>query len=167
VSIPNPRPDELVGQPSIRVVVCHTTYLRKFLHPLVSVADLTIRFVSGQCHSKDDLFSKWSRELGFPAYFGRNWDAFEEMIGDLDWLSVPRVLLVVEKSQELLAGHPADFACLMDILVKAIEDDKQPSRDLAEPSLTVILQCDCSAAEDFATRMLTLGCRIPYLSLSA
>ena len=32
-----------------------------------------------------DIFGELARELGFPEWFGRNWDALEDCLGDLSW----------------------------------------------------------------------------------
>jgi hypothetical protein len=35
--------------------------------------------------AKEDLFEGLSRALAFPEWFGRNWDALEDLLGDLSW----------------------------------------------------------------------------------
>jgi hypothetical protein len=35
--------------------------------------------------ARDDLFDSLSGALGFPEWFGRNWDALEDVLGDLSW----------------------------------------------------------------------------------
>ncbi|MGH9120384.1 MAG: barstar family protein [Acidimicrobiales bacterium] len=55
--------------------------------------------------TRRDLFREFQRALELPDYFGRNWDALDECLADLDWLdgksnSVPQgYVLVVEESQ--------------------------------------------------------------------
>ena len=35
--------------------------------------------------AKEDLFDSLARALDFPDWFGRNWDALEDVLGDLSW----------------------------------------------------------------------------------
>lgn len=35
--------------------------------------------------ARDDVLERIARALGFPAWFGRNWDALEDCLGDLSW----------------------------------------------------------------------------------
>lgn len=77
----------------------------------------------GQVQSKDELHRLLSRELGFPDFYGRNWDAFWDAITGL--IEMPSQLTVVgmarlrqrlpreaanltESLQEYAAQHP-DF----------------------------------------------------------
>jgi hypothetical protein len=47
---------------------------------------------------KEKVLSVLSRALRFPRYFGWNWDALEECLGDLSWMppTIDRVILVHE-----------------------------------------------------------------------
>ena len=62
------------------------------------------------------LVSECARALEFPAGSGRNWDAFEEMLADLEWLPAHGYLLIVSHADQLLAQHPEDYATLIEIL---------------------------------------------------
>lgn len=42
-----------------------------------------------------DLFQSYARQLRLPSYFGWNWDAFEECLGDRSWLIPPRPVALV------------------------------------------------------------------------
>jgi len=49
--------------------------------------------VPARIASKEELLTTLANHLRFPDYFGGNWDAFEECLRDLSWLSVGRVVL--------------------------------------------------------------------------
>lgn len=38
------------------------------------------------CDTKENLFKYFSEQLEFPDYFGKNWDAFDECVHDLEWI---------------------------------------------------------------------------------
>lgn len=91
--------------------------------------------------ARDDALERIARALEFPAWFGRNWDALEDCLGDLSWRGAaghvlvfdafPRgdalgVLLdVLRSTAEYWAGRGrAFFAVLVD-----------PRRELSLPDL--------------------------------
>ncbi|MBV6703304.1 barstar family protein [Kitasatospora aureofaciens] len=86
--------------------------------------------VDGQrCRTKADLLTTWAQALAFPGYFGHNWDAFEECLGDVlhpagdpDRPSA-RLLVVVTDADALLADAPgAELTTLLRILDAAAVD---------------------------------------------
>ena len=63
-----------------------------------SLTDLTrmddfVAWVPDRITTRDQLFTALQQELGFPSYFGRNWDALYDCLGDLSWIANSRVIL--------------------------------------------------------------------------
>ena len=61
--------------------------------------------------------------LAFPAYFGHNWDAFEECLTDLSWLSpapAGGVILLYTQAAPFIRRAPADWATARAILEAAV-----------------------------------------------
>jgi hypothetical protein len=46
---------------------------------------------------KDRLLADLAAALEFPAWFGRNWDALEDCLGDLSWSDAAGHVLIVEE----------------------------------------------------------------------
>jgi hypothetical protein len=70
------------------------------------------------CRDKQALMERVARALEFPDWFGGNWDALEDCLGDLSWRApAPQVLLF--EGHELLPRE--DVAVLLDILGSSAE----------------------------------------------
>lgn len=86
------------------------------------VARLAERF-----EDREKLFDCLSEELQFPDYFGRNWDALYDLLCDLSWIDVKRVVLLHEG---LPALQGAALSAYLEILADSIstwrrvEDDE-------------------------------------------
>lgn len=66
---------------------------------------------------KSTLLEAMADGLLFPAWFGGNWDALADCLGDLSWLDARRgMLLLLDHSGDLRDAAPDDFATLLDIL---------------------------------------------------
>jgi hypothetical protein len=66
------------------------------------------------------FFDESAAALQFPPYFGENWNAFDEMIVDLDWLAGDAYLLLVTDAELLLVdADTEDFRILSDIMSRA------------------------------------------------
>jgi hypothetical protein len=90
---------------------------------------LTVLTVRGRkMRTVDGLFDEMAAALQFPGYFGENWPAFDECLGDMDWLT-PRsgiVVAVLEPDQVLQDAADADLAALTRAMAHAAETYAQP-----------------------------------------
>jgi len=87
---------------------------------LTTPSGFAARTIDGRrARTKRGLLAECARVFEFPAGSGRNWDAFEEMLEDLEWLPARGYLLVVKDADELLADDPEDYDTFIDI-VKAV-----------------------------------------------
>jgi hypothetical protein len=68
--------------------------------------------------AKPALLRSIGLALGFPDWFGENWDALEDCLTDLSWRQAEGHALVLEGFQSLPAG---DVGVLIDVLASAAE----------------------------------------------
>jgi len=64
------------------------------------------------------LLRRIAAALGFPAWFGENWDALEDCLTDLSWREAQGHVLVLQGFQFLPAD---DLGVLIDVLTTAAE----------------------------------------------
>ena len=80
----------------------------------LSLARIALQDVSG----KSALLRRIAAKLGFPGWFGENWDALEDCLTDLSWREGEGHVLVLEGFQFL----PADeLGVLIDVMSSAAE----------------------------------------------
>jgi len=65
---------------------------------------------------KATFLAQTAAAFGFPAYFGKNWDAFEEMLVDPSWRPTPGLLLLYDNPVTLAQRDPAAWRTLYTIL---------------------------------------------------
>jgi hypothetical protein len=88
-------------------------------------------FHGRKCRTTAGLMGEFARVLEFPTYFGKNWDAFEECVTDLQWLPAPGYLFIVTEAEQLLPDHDEEYETFLKILeesgkVWATEQDVRP-----------------------------------------
>jgi RNAse (barnase) inhibitor barstar len=54
------------------------------------------------------FFVEYARAFRFPDYFGANWPAFDECLGDLDWLPSHAYTTVITSGESLLRDFPVE-----------------------------------------------------------
>jgi RNAse (barnase) inhibitor barstar len=69
-----------------------------------------------RCRTKRALLDELARDLGFPAHFGRTWDALEDCLTDLEWLPAAGYRLVITAADRLLARSPAHYTTFVALL---------------------------------------------------
>lgn len=78
---------------------------------------------------RDGLFERLATSLEFPDWFGRNWDALADCLGDLSWLRANGYMLLLEHCDGFRAAHGADFATALQVFAAAAEawrDERVP-----------------------------------------
>ena len=71
------------------------------------------------CRDKSDALARIGTALSFPGWFGANWDALADCLGDLSWLLAPGYLLMIENGGTWRAAEGAEFDTLLSILNEA------------------------------------------------
>jgi hypothetical protein len=77
-------------------------------------ARVTLKGVS----AKDPLLAAIAHALGFPQWFGGNWDALEDCLTDLSWREAEGHVIVFDGFQDVNAD---DMGILIDILSSSAE----------------------------------------------
>ncbi len=80
---------------------------------------------------KADLLSRSAEALRFPAYFGHNWDAFEECLSDMSWAAEGLALLLFDHAGRFAAAEPEQFAMALEILAAAVANRQAGPAPLA------------------------------------
>jgi RNAse (barnase) inhibitor barstar len=71
--------------------------------------------------SKETFLRKAAEVMKFPAYFGLNWDAFDECITDLTWCPAERYVLFYDRPDVFMQADPTGWQIALDILRSAEE----------------------------------------------
>jgi hypothetical protein len=73
----------------------------------LAAAGWTLHVLDGRfLGRREDLLDRLAAELSFPAWFGRNFDALADCLGDLSWLSGVGHVLVWDHWGNLAAADP-------------------------------------------------------------
>lgn len=79
--------------------------------------------IDGSLRDEEHIFDAFSSALAFPDYCGRNWNAFEECIRDLSWLSPKRqIVLILSDEAGLLSLQNETWTLLLDVLSSASKE---------------------------------------------
>ncbi len=71
------------------------------------------------CSEKAELLARLAKALGFPAWFGHNWDALADCVTDLGWRPAVGYVLILENAAELQQVQPEVFDTALAILADA------------------------------------------------
>lgn len=78
---------------------------------------------------KAALFERLATALEFPDWFGHNWDALADCLGDLSWLPADGYLILLEHCDSFRTRHSGDFATALQVFAAAAEawrDERVP-----------------------------------------
>src|SRR2546423_736593 len=66
--------------------------------------------------TKTALLDEIASALAFPEWFGRNWDALDDCLGDLSWLPVGPISLIWADPSALRDADPGSYEIALEIL---------------------------------------------------
>lgn len=78
-----------------------------------------VRVDCAGCADKAGLLERMADALGFPAWFGGNWDALFDCLADLSWRPAPGYVLVLENTGTLRQYAPESLDTAVAILADA------------------------------------------------
>jgi len=67
------------------------------------------------CKDKDAALARMARALDFPDWFGGNWDALADCLGDMSWYPAPGYVLLLDHVSEWKQADPVGFDVLLEI----------------------------------------------------
>lgn len=70
----------------------------------------------GEVRNKDSLLDAVAQSIGFPDWFGENWDAFEDCLTDLSWRPAEGYVLVLCNCDALSAASRQTLDTALNIL---------------------------------------------------
>lgn len=70
---------------------------------------------------KEQLMTAMATALDLPEHFGRNWDALEECLLELEGIEAKGYVLLYDHIDGLLTAHPDQFTTLLEVLRDAVE----------------------------------------------
>lgn len=83
---------------------------------------IQVFYIDGQeIYNKETFLKKTAEAMKFPAYFGFNWDAFEECITDLTWCPAKKYVLMYERPDVFAHADPSQWQIAIEILHSAEE----------------------------------------------
>jgi RNAse (barnase) inhibitor barstar len=108
-----------IAPPWVEVICNATDGFSKKLIQECPGSFVVARIPGEKCETKEDLFTHFGSTLKFPNYFGKNWNAFEECIRDLEWLPAGGYVIVIDRAERLLIVNESDYRLFVDIMQKA------------------------------------------------
>ena len=79
----------------------------------------TVWLIDGPAHTKDELMDSFAAGCSLPAWFGHNYDALADCLGDLD-VGQRGAILVWSTAGQYRAAAPAQWSTMRSILEHAV-----------------------------------------------
>jgi len=74
------------------------------------------------CADKANFLDRIAAALRFPDWFGRNWDALADCLGDLGWLPADGYVIMLANADSFRTAAEADFDTALQIFDEAAQD---------------------------------------------
>lgn len=79
-------------------------------------------YINGsQVSNKETFLNEVALSLQFPDYFGKNWDALQDCLTDLEWVSAQGYVIFYEDAESFAQQNPQDWKIALNVLSSAVE----------------------------------------------
>ena len=98
--------------------------------------DALVLRIPAKARGKEKLFGVLVKGLRLPSYFGWNWDALDECLNDLSWLSDETRVIIVHEGLPFSCGGeqlPAYLNLLRDVVGARRKSNVPPSFEVVFP----------------------------------
>ena len=77
-------------------------------------------YINGRAvQDKQSFLHEAGQAMAFPGYYGRNWDAFEEMVNDLSWVQAAGYVILYDYVHHFASRQPDAWQTALSILDRA------------------------------------------------
>ena len=108
-------PEETLLKPGAPCVLLAKGHKERVLPDDFSIFQLD----AGRMKNLEGLYDEMSSVLSLPDYFGRNFNALEECLTDLEWIQANGYLVVIKNADLLLSDEPFES---LEGLLSVLED---------------------------------------------
>ncbi|WP_206360505.1 barstar family protein [Pseudomonas viridiflava] len=102
-------------------VSIHFVRAEEIKHALDSLEGMVATGSIVNVRSVKDLFAVVASAMKFPDYFGNNWDALDECLGDMDWFPADSYCLVLREAAKGWSQAPYALGCFATAWLEAAE----------------------------------------------
>jgi len=78
-----------------------------------------VRIDLGGCCDKQAFLARTAAALGFPDWFGANWDALFDCLADLSWRPAAGYVLILDHAEDMRRHAPEAFDTALAVLADA------------------------------------------------
>jgi RNAse (barnase) inhibitor barstar len=99
-----------------------TTPLDELIRAAEACAYVVFRVDLTRARDKDSLLKAIGHDMAFPEWFGYNWDALADNLGDLGWRPAAGYLVILEHSERACSRAHDDFITTLQIFSAATDE---------------------------------------------
>lgn len=94
----------------------------KFLKSEAKRANFNFYYLNGsKIRDKQSFLEKIAQAMSFPAYFGKNWDALNDVLTDMSWAQPGGIIILFQAPEHFMRAAPKDWEIALDIFKSAAE----------------------------------------------
>lgn len=101
--------------------------------PVYDSVEIKVANIDGaKCKTVKKFLTVIAKGLSFPDYFGKNLDAFDEMINDLSWLLEEAVIIAITNFENLLENDETEDGDAKGLILSLLDqaaDEQKNTKD--------------------------------------